>query len=252
MRVGIIGIGTIGSYLVQRIAEDKSLALGFVFDTDKEKVKGFPAKNVVNSIEEACNRNIDLVVECASHRAVIEYAPKILRKCDLLVLSVSALAFKETETAIREACKKSGRHLFVPSGAIIGIDGISAVRHLLKSVELVSRKPPKGFGRSDKDEKVLFEGSAREACRLFPKNVNISATLALNGIGFDKTKVKIISDPKARSNVHKVEAEGSFGKFHIVVESRPSKNPATSSTAAISAFDTIKKIQLGISIFREN
>ncbi len=250
MKIGLIGIGTIGSYLARRIGQDKELQLGFVFDTNNEKVKDFPKEIVVNSIEEAIERNVKLVVECASWKVVKEHAAKILLKRDLLILSVAALAFRECEEAVKEATAKSGKNLFVPSGAIIGIDGIHAFRDILKKVSLVTRKPPRGLGRNDMEETVVFNGTAREACKQFPKNVNISATISLNGIGFDKTKVKIISDPKAEFNTHWVEAAGDFGKFTIQIEGRPSKNPRTSSTTAISVFDTIKRIQKGIGLFQ--
>jgi len=248
-KVGVIGVGTIGGYLVEQIKRDKTLSLCFVFDTDKKKVKNFPKRIVAGSIEEAISKKPGLIVESASQQAVADYAPKALRSCDMLILSVGALARKQTECAIKSACAKTGNRLFVPSGSIIGIDGIRAMRRQLRSVQMTTRKPPKSLGRSDKTEKVLYSGSARKACALFPKSVNISATVSLNGIGFDRTKIKVVSDPKVNVNVHTVRAEGSFGGFFVRVEGKPSKNPSTSSTAAISAFDLIKQVQNGINLF---
>ena len=240
-KIGIIGLGTIGSYLKERIESSDKFELAFILDVDKTKA-------TVSSLDKTNLSKIDLVVECASAEAVKEYAAKVLEKTDLMILSSSALAEKNLEEKISVARKKFGTKLFIPSGAIIGLDGIVAVKEQLESVELVTRKNPKGFGRNDKKETVLFEGNARKAAMLYPKNVNVAATLALNGIGFEKTKAKIISDPKCTANTHTVTAKGKFGAFHIKVAALPSKNPKTSGIAALSAWRKINEILLGRSL----
>ena len=146
-------------------------------------------------------------------------------------------------------CKKHKTRLFVPSGAIAGIDMLRAMRSELQSVQIVSRKNPRSFGRADKKPTVIFDGNAREACRLYPKNINISATVSLNGIGFDRTKVKMISDPSCKANTHRLEAVHSFGRMSVELSAIPTANPRTSSTAAYSAFDLIKRIQSGINLY---
>ena len=139
--------------------------------------------------------------------------------------------------------------MYVAPGAIIGIDGITTVQDTLENVELVTTKNPKSLERDDTSKTIVFEGTAREACPQCPRNINVAATLALNGIGFDRTKVKIISDPDAQSNTHEITATGEFGKFTIKVEAASSSNLRTSNLATISAFETIKKIQRGLSIY---
>ena len=193
--------------------------------------------------------DVDLVVEAASQQAVGQYAEAVLSKTDFLILSVGALAEQTLEGKIVSLCKEHGKKLFFPSGAIAGIDMLKAMQPELKSVEIVSRKNPKGFGRNDSKPTVLFDGNAREACKKFPTNINISATASLNGIGFDKTRVKMISDPACSGNKHSLHAVHSFGEMQLDVTALPSKNPKTSSTAAYSAFDLIKKIQNGINIY---
>tara|TARA_Y100000310_G_C20703935_1_gene832869 strand:- start:7290 stop:8018 length:729 start_codon:yes stop_codon:yes gene_type:complete len=242
MKIGLIGSGAIGSYLKEKISEDSSLELIGILDIDK-------TKTTVNSIDELLEKQPDLVVEAAGFEAVKENAEKVLSKTNFLIMSVSALAEKEVEEKINSLCKEHKTKFFVPIGAILGIDGISAAKNKLEEVSIETRKNPRGFGRDDSEEIVLFDGNAREACKQFPKNVNVSATLSLNGIGFDKTKVKIISDPKAEANIHTITAKGVFGKFTIKTEGVPSKNPKTSSLAAASAFDLIKKIQNNHSLY---
>ncbi|MFH1255960.1 MAG: aspartate dehydrogenase [Candidatus Diapherotrites archaeon] len=249
MRIGLIGFGAIGSKLYELIGKDAGMRVVFVLDKDKGKTKGLPKGLAVQSLEEGFSMKPELVVEAASHEAVKEFGEKILGEADLLLMSVGSLADKKIEGKIASACKKSGKKLFLPSGAIIGLDGLSAAKQQLESVEIETRKNPKSLGRGDSSETIVFEGSAREGCRLYPKNVNVAATLSLNGIGFEKTKVKLVSDPAAKTNSHTIRAKGAFGSFLIRVENTPSKNPATSGLAALSAFDSIKKISRGISFY---
>jgi len=243
MRIGIIGLGAIGSYAAERALKDKTLEIAFVMDADKAKTSKFPNEKVIDSIEKM--PKVDLVIEAASHEAVKQYAAKILEKTNLLMMSGSVLADKKTLEEIETNCRKHGTKVYLASGAIAGLDGISSAREGLESVEIVTRKNPKGFKRDDKNETILFDGNAGDACKQFPKNVNVSATLSMNGLGFDKTKVKIISDPDARANSHTITASGEFGKITVVVEAKPSNNPATSGLAAMSCWETIKKIQKG-------
>jgi aspartate dehydrogenase len=122
-------------------------------------------------------------------------------------------------------------------------------------VELTSTKGPKSFQDNEylrskgvdvntlRERTVLFEGPAREAVAYFPKNVNVSATISLIGIGLDETRVKLVCDPLCDCNTHHLEVKGAFG--HIVCETDnlpfPS-NPATSYLAALSAIAAIKRI----------
>jgi aspartate dehydrogenase len=243
MKISLIGLGAIGSFVAEKIKADKTLDLVAIFDSDENKLLKFNKKIAFSSFEKFMKVKAELVVEAASAEAVKKLAPQILKKNDLLIMSVAAMADAGFEKKINAIAKKHGTRLFIPSGAIIGIDGIMAVKDLLEEVEIETRKPPRGFGRDDLKETVLFEGSARQGVPLFPQNVNVAATLSLAGIGFDRTKLRIVSDPAAKANQHTIKAKGSFGEFFIQVKAAPSKNPKTSSLAAMSAFAKIKEIQ---------
>ncbi|MBI4708486.1 MAG: DUF108 domain-containing protein, partial [Candidatus Omnitrophica bacterium] len=146
--------------------------------------------------------------------------------------------------------------IYLPSGAICGLDGVkSASLGRIDKVTLTTRKPPrslegapylvsKGINLSQiKQETLLFEGTAEEAIRGFPQNVNVCATLSIAGIGPEKTRVKIITSPFYTSNIHEVEAEGAFGRLTVRTENVPSpQNPKTSYLAALSAIATLKQI----------
>lgn len=202
-------------------------------------------------------RSVDLVIESASQNAVRFIVPQALKAgCDVMVLSVGALADEELRTALFGLAKQHNCKLYFPSGAVVGIDGLnSASAAGISSVTLTTRKPPSGLMGApyvvehgielDKlvKETVLFEGTASEAVKAFPANVNVAATISLAGIGFEQTRVRVIADPSLSRNVHEITVEGEFGKFSTRVENLPSpENPKTSYLAALSAVSTLKKI----------
>jgi aspartate dehydrogenase len=136
-----------------------------------------------------------------------------------------------------------GRKIYIPSGAIGGLDAIAAAAQGSSSVLLETTKPPHALGRKDTGRVVIFEGNAADACEKYPKNVNVSATLALAGVGFEKTLVRIVSDPRAMHNTHKITVGSQSGKMAFKFENLPSEeNPKTSALAALSAIRRIRKI----------
>ena len=132
---------------------------------------------------------------------------------DLVLSSVGALADVDFYQNLEGICQASGTKIHLPSGAIGGLDVLKAAKSIgeLESVSIITRKPPQALPGAPADrEQVMFEGSANEAIELFPKNINVSIILSLAGLGPDKTRVKIISDPKVRKNSHSIEATWVF------------------------------------------
>ena len=241
MKIGLIGFGAIGSHIARQMKKD----IAWAADADKkagQRMRKAGARcPFYQSVPAKCG-GAELVVEAASQNAV----PLLLRclpYCDVMVMSVGALADPKLLGKMLSAAKKYSRKIYIPSGAIGGVDAISSADGKINSVLLETVKDPKSLGREDKKRTVVFEGSAREACRLYPKNVNVSATLSLAGIGFERTRVRIISDPKAKRNIHNITVKAESGSMSFRFENEPfAENPKTSALAALSAISRIRKI----------
>jgi aspartate dehydrogenase len=189
----------------------------------------------------------DVVAECASHSAVRDFGPAILESGrDLIVISIGALSNDVLRQKLTRAAKAGGARLVLPPGAIGGIDALAAARLSgLESVVYTGRKPPLAWRGTPAerlvaldaltDATVFFEGSARKAAEDYPFNANVAAALALAGIGFDATKVRLVADPAIKRNVHEFAVSAGCGDFSVRLEGRPSPaNPKTSLMAGYS------------------
>jgi len=268
---GLIGCGAIGTVIAEAIDGGKAgdIELVAVYDLVKEHaeklINGLKKKPVItrDADELITNSKIQIVIEAASPEAVRQYSAKVLAENkDLMVMSAAALIEEKLFAEISDIAKKNGRKVYVPSGAIVGLDNIkSAAIGNVDEVTLTTRKPPQSFEGAPLVEKkkidlstlnkplVLYEGSAREAVKLFPQNVNVSATLSLASIGPDKTKVRIITDPKTKTITHEIHVKGDFGELETKTVNQPfPTNPKTSFIAALSAIATLKKISQNVII----
>lgn len=266
IKVGIIGCGTIGKELAlacqKRFAEEVTLAA--LADADAARArklqKELKPKPPIVPMDRLIDR-CDLVIEAASKAAAYEVAKKALSLGkDVMVMSAGGVIGKEKE--IMRLARTHRCCLYLPSGGVVGIDGLKAARiGRIHRVTLTTRKPPQGFEDSPyvvqhridlknlKGEKVLFEGDAAAAVKGFPKNINVSATLSLAGIGAKKTKVRIIATPHMLVNVHEVYVVGDAGSFYTRTENFPSEqNPKTSRLAILSAVATLERILKNVKI----
>lgn len=241
-KVGLIGIGAIGRYFYEKLLQD---GVEVVFVAASRKDAGQPYSHLmINSLQELeakCQEGVDLVIEAATFEAVKTYAPVVLKYASMVVLSSTALADKLFHQKVLQLCWQYRTHLFVPHGALMGFDGILDGREALTSVTITTTKTPHSLGREDKVKTVVYDGPTRKACKLYPRNVNVHAGTALAGLGFDKTRSVIISDPKAKGNRHEIEVKGKGFAFKVQALS-DTASKVSSSYTLFSAYGSIQRI----------
>jgi aspartate dehydrogenase len=258
IKVGIVGVGTIGQTIAAALDGGKMcMVLVAVADQQQAMAERFAAglkdRPPVVSLEELV-RLADLVVEAAGQAALPEvFAQVIGKRKDLMILSVGGLLGHEDWFGQAE---ERGCRIYVPSGAIAGLDGLkAAARGGLESVTLTSRKPVSALRGVKyivdcgidldglKEDTVIFEGRPEEACRAFPTTSNVAASLRLAVGGLANVSVRIVASPRGTQNVHEIQAQGEFGRLRAVTENVPSENnPRTSRLAAFSALATLDGI----------
>jgi aspartate dehydrogenase len=264
-KVGLVGCGTIGTQLALAIESGNiaNASLLGLFDIVNSNAKSLKSKLKSNpelyaDSEGLVNSSSDIIIEAASQQAVREFGKPIVEaNKDIMIMSVGALADKTFLAELLElaAVTKGRSRIYVPTGAIAGIDAIRTVRNHLDSLMLTTTKSPKALAGAPFFETsevslenitkitAIYEGSAAEAVKLFPANVNVAAVLSLAGIGADKTKVRIVVDPQATTNQHEIMATGSFGDIKITVNNVTSPgNPKTSFLAILSAIECLRSI----------
>jgi len=253
--VGIVGCGAIGRALL-RAADDGRLRLPIAGVTSRGEAAARAFLATLNTappyldIDELIDR-AGLLVEAAGGATVPGLAKQAFAAGkDVIVLSVGAL-LEHPEVMVW--ARERGCHLIVPSGAIAGLDGIKgACAGPVSLVRMTTRKPPRalegapylierGISLEDlQEEREVFAGSAREACRGFPENVNVSAAVSLAGIGPDATQMRILAVPGLERNCHDIEVEGEFGRLFVHIENIPSENPRTGRLTALSIMRAIQ------------
>ena len=197
---------------------------------------------------------VDLVVEAAPAVAMEAIATATLSAGkDLMALSGGALLQRQD---LFDLAERNGATIYVPSGAIAGLDGVAgAAEGEIDSITMITRKPPGGLKGAPGIEQagidldavteptVVYEGQILEACRLFPANVNVSAALSMAGVGPYRTTIRIYADPTVDKNTHNIVVEGEFGRLSILIENTPSEtNPRTGKLSALSAIATLRRI----------
>ena len=181
MRIGLLGCGNIGHIIAQHNGGFKiSAVYDKVFDRARE-IASICSSTAYEEFDEFLKAEMDIVVEAASISAVKEYAAAVLsEKKDLVIMSVGALANPEFRDLIEKKAVAAGKKIYIPSGAIFGLDNlkigkISKIGKLL----LKTTKSPQSLGIKADGKRRIFCGKANECIKAFPKNVNVSVALGL-------------------------------------------------------------------------
>lgn len=249
MRVAIIGRGPIARTVAAGLTSPLSLA-AWLLHPGAVAPAGFADAPVVHGADHLA---ADIVADCAGVDGLAAHGPTLL-EAGLPVATLSAAAFADPALAERlwQAAARGGGRLILAPGAVGAVDALSAARAGgLKWVRYTGRKPPAGWAGTPAEAYDLtaltaplvhFEGTARAAALAYPKNANVAATIAMAGIGFEATTVRLIADPAACANTHRLEAEGAFGRLDATFEAAPiAGNPRSSALAAMSLLDALTK-----------
>lgn len=258
LRVGLIGFGAIGRRLGEAIVNGEAgrCMLAAVLVRSPEKVDTEARDRigclVTSDAADFLATDLDLVVEVAGHEALKAHAESVLRQGkDLLMISVGAFADAAFQERVERTAHDYGRRVYLATGAIAGLDAISAAAiGGLDSVTHSIRKPPRGLLSSQEADEVersgqpreLYSGPGREAAIRFPENVNVAAAISLAGLGLDKTVVRVVADPTVIRNTHEIEARGAFGELRIVLQNIPTENPKTGRLTAMSMIKALRNL----------
>jgi aspartate dehydrogenase len=264
MRVGIIGGGTIARLFLQHIRAGElgtAHVVAIVGRSDASRGKPLAAEYdvpFVLGLDSLLAHRPDVIVEAAAHDAVRTYGPPILRAgIPFIVLSAGALAHDTLRATLEREATAHDALLYVPSGGIGGLDALKAACVAgVDDVTIAVTKPARAWKGIAYVEAlgvdldaltgptILFEGPAREGVPHFPANVNIAAVLSMAGIGFDRTRLKVVADPALRHNTHYIDVRGKTGNISIKLENVPSPdNPKTAWLACYSALAALKAMQ---------
>lgn len=249
MNVGLIGCGNIASMLHRCI---KNVTFAVVYDRHIERAQAVAAKIgglPTDDFKTFLAYELDVVIEAASIEAVTSYGYDILSQgCDLVVLSSGAFADTLLREKLEEAAIRHGARVHIPSGAVFGLDnaGIGRVGGL-KKVTMRMVKPPRSLHVKSDVRECLFQGSAFECIKKFPKNANAAVSLSL-AAGID-AEVEIWADPQSTTIRHNIIMEGAFGSVSIAIDNHLSaNNPSTSYLAVLSVCSLLQSLERPLTV----
>ena len=263
LRIGIAGLGAIGKAVSLRLDQGiPGCRLAAVAGRDPERTAAFVAtlsKPVACVAVADLAEHCDIVVECAPASLLMSIIePVLLAGKKVIVLSVGALLQHEGRL---EQLASHGGQIMVPTGALLGLDAVSAAAEgEIRSIRMISRKPPIGFVgaplvieknidlMSLREPLKLYEGTARDAAKDFPANLNVAIALSLAGIGVDQTYLEVWADPGVQKNTHRIEVDSDAASFSMTIENIPSENPKTGLITAQSVTALLRKMSAPVRV----
>jgi aspartate dehydrogenase len=225
MRVGLIGYGSIGQHVARRILDGsagEAALVGVLVRRARPRAIGSP---IFLDVKDLIAQSPEIVIEAASPEAVMAHADAIVEHGISMVLaSGAALMDSAFRDRLARACTRSSSRVYVPAGALAGLDALQATAGHLDRVTLRVIEPH-ASGR------ILFSGSAAEAVQRFPNRLNVAAAAQLAcGATMD---VEL-----SQGQVREIEltAHGDFGE--LVARTRP-----TPLMVALSLLATLRRLQ---------
>ncbi len=272
IKLGLIGCGNIGRFVLKNLAiraDMREFSLQVIADVPameeslRELSSTYGCRYTTDPMI-LVDSDLDVVLEAAKPEAVRKYAPAILRAgISMLTMSVGAFADTAFLAEAERAAEEGNSRLLLPTGGIAGIDNLKAAKMVgIEEATLVMTKNPQGLAGAPyfeehpidlfaiKEPTVVFEGTAADAIKGFPSNVNVAVALSLATLGPDKTKLKVVCDPTADRIKVQINTRSATGELRIEITNLPSPdNPRTSYQACVSALATLRRfsdrVQLG-------
>lgn len=257
LKIAVIGCGAISQAVLEELSRDAQVHVACVVVRPESLAAARARVGELVPGTEVCTelpaRPLDLVVEAAGHAAIGQHVvPALLRGVPCVMVSIGALAAPGVAERLEQAARAGSTQVRLIAGAIGALDALAAARlGGLAQVTYTGRKPPQaweGTPAADafalsglREPTTIFEGSAREACALYPKNANVAAAVSLAGMGMEATRVRLVADPALRENAHQVHARGAFGEFELVMRNRAlASNPKSSSLTVYSVLRAVR------------
>ena len=264
VRVGVVGCGTIGSELARALERDHAQRVRIVALCDQSRACAVTLQQHLRTHPPIVSlptliRRSQLVIEAASASVSARVARSALAAHrDVLIMSTGGLL--ADRSSWQRIARRSRGRLYVPSGALCGVDGIKAMAAgTIRRIRLTTSKPPKALAsapyvrakhlRLDRLRRrtLIFEGTPRQVTTAFPHNTNVAATMLLACLSSGRTpksvRVRVVADPALRTNRHELDLEGDAGRIRVRIDSRPSAtNPKTSELAVRSAMATLRQL----------
>jgi aspartate dehydrogenase len=246
-KIGLAGFGFIGSFIFERLKENKEILVEAVWDPVSEKTAFLDSQMVCKDLEDLGSRPLDLILEAAHADVVKSLWPYIISGANFMISSITSLADPEFRNRMGSEAEQKGQKIFLPHGAVLGLDGLRDGRSLLDTVTITTTKNPQSLGITDfkfNKPEVVFKGSTLEACNTFPRNVNVHAAVALAGIGFEATRSTVIADPDSKKMHHRIEVSGRGLNWNLEIESF-SAGDVTGSYTPESLYQSLVEILSG-------
>jgi aspartate dehydrogenase len=258
INVAIAGLGAIGQTLVRALAGGAVPGIALAGVAVRDEAKGRAILRSFGIDVPICELGrlpeiADYVVECAP-AAVFDQVVRPLLDAGkkVIVLSVGAIL---SHLDLIELARTRGGQIIVPTGALLGLDAVCATAEgKIESVTMVTRKPIAGLLGAPylfennidisklSESKLIFRGSAREAAKGFPANLNVAVALSLAGIGPDKTTLEVWADPTVTRNIHRILVKSDSSSIDMTIENIPSENPKTGRITALSVISLLRKL----------
>lgn len=243
LRIGLLGCGNIGHIIARHAGRFTIVAVFDQVPDRAREIEAISGATAYREFDSFIQADFDIVVEAASVSAVKRHAPDVLAHAkDMVIMSVGALTDPGFRNLIRAKARENGRKVYIPSGAIFGLDNLKIGKiSTLNKLLLRTTKSPAALGIEAEERRQIFAGKANECIKSFPKNVNVSVAMSL-AAGMD-ADVELYVDPAVDQNVHELFIEGDFGETYVRVTNMPSPdNPATSYLAALSVLSLLEKM----------